>query len=91
MGNPEDWKGLREKVAGLAKYGLDWWIGKLLPIIDKFVAAAVHGEQDPHFWNSVWKIVNPGELGDYAGLNGWIGNFIPYINSKKNEKLRDLG
>ena len=90
-GKAEDWKELREKVAGLSKYGVEWWIVKLLPVIDKFVAAAVNGEQDDHFWNSVGKIVDPGESGDYAGLNGWIGNFFPYLNSEKNLKLRDLG
>ncbi len=89
-GTPQDWHTLREKVAGLAKFDLEWWISKLLPIIDKFVAAAVEGEQDPDFWNSVGKIVSPGESGDFVGLNGWVGNFFPYINSKPNEKLRDL-
>ena len=59
--------------------------------MDKFVAAAVDGEEDSHFWNSVGKIVHPGRSGDYPGLNGWIGNFFPYINSKRNQKLRDLG
>ena len=83
-GTPGDWKELRAKVAGLGKYGLEWWIGKLLPIIDKFVAAAVDGEQDPHFWNSVGKIVSPDESGDYNGLNGWIGNFFPYLDSERN-------
>ena len=58
-GSAHDWKLLRENVAGLAKYGLEWWIEKLLPIIDKFVAAAVDGESDPSFWNAVGKIVCP--------------------------------
>ena len=58
-GSPHDWKLLRENVAGLAKYGLEWWIEKLLPIIDKFVAAAVDGESDSSFWNAVGKIVCP--------------------------------
>ena len=40
LGTKADWAQLREKVAGLAKYKLDWWISKLLPVIDKFVAAA---------------------------------------------------
>lgn len=46
LGKPEDWKELREKVASLSKYGVEWWIVKLLPVIDKLVAAAVDGEQD---------------------------------------------
>ena len=89
-GKPEDWKTLRDKVAGLAKYGVEWWITKLLKVIDKFVAAAVDGQSDPEFWNAVCKIVNPGESGDFDGLNGWIGHFFPYLNGEKNEKIRDL-
>lgn len=57
-GTPQDWKQLRANVAGLGKYQLEWWIDKLLPIIDKFVAA-VDGESDADFWNSVGKIVDP--------------------------------
>ena len=26
-----------------------------------------------------------------AALNGWVGNFFPYMNSKRNTKMRDLG
>ena len=77
-------------MAGLSKYGVEWWIVKLHPIIDKIVAAAVNGEQDEHFWNSVGKVVEPDESGDQLGLNG-IGNFFPYLNREKNLKLRDLG
>ena len=45
-------------MAGLSKYGVEWWIVKLLPIIDKIVAAAVNGEQDEHFWNSVVRLLS---------------------------------
>ncbi len=62
----------------------------MLPILDKLVAAAVDGEQDPDFWNSAGKIVEPGKSGDYFGLNGWVGNFFPYIKRKRSKKLRDL-
>lgn len=89
-GTHDDWKQLREKVAGIAKFGLEWWISKLLPIVDKIVAAAVDGECDPDFWNSVGKVVSPGGSGAVPRLNGWIGNFFPYIGSSKNEQLRDL-
>ena len=89
-GKPEDWKELRNKAAGIAKFGLDWWIEKLLPIIDKIVAAAVDGEKDRDFWNSVGKVVSPGGSGAIRYLNGWITNFFPYFNSSKNKNLRDL-
>ena len=59
LGTKADWAQLREKVADLAKYKLEWWISKLLPIIDKFVAAA-NGEADPDFWNSCGKIADSG-------------------------------
>lgn len=89
-GKIEDWKKLREDVAQLQKYGLEWWINKLLPIIDKFVAAVEDGECDPDFWNSVGKIVAPQMSGMCPAINGWIANFFPYINSKRNTKMRNL-
>ena len=40
LGTKADWAKLRKKVEELAKYNLDWWVSKLLPIIDNFIAAA---------------------------------------------------
>ena len=54
------------------------------------MAAAVDGESDPHFWNSVGKVVSTGGSGAIDYLNGWIANFYPYIETNKNLKLRDL-
>lgn len=90
IGTSEDWKKLREKVAGIAKFGLDWWIDKLMPIIDKFVSVAVHGESDSNFWNSIGKVVDSGMSGECDRLSGWIINFFPYLSSAKNPYLRDL-
>ena len=78
-GTGEDWKQLRTKTSELAKYELDWWISKLLPIIDKMVSAAVDGEEDPHFWDSIYKIVSIGGSGAVNKVNGWITNFFPYL------------
>ena len=89
LGTKGDWLQLREKVADLAKYKLDWWISKLLPVIDKFVAA-YNGESDPDFWNSCGKIAASGDSGSFPGFYGWLANFFPYIKEKRNDNLKDL-
>ena len=43
LGTPNDWKKLRDKISEISRFNLDWWISKLLPIIDKIIAAAVDG------------------------------------------------
>ena len=61
-----------------------------MPIIDKIIAAAVDGEVDSDFWNSVYKIACPDDSGAVLRINGWMSNFFPYLDSQKNDKLRDL-
>jgi len=54
MGSKEDWVNLRKKVEELSKFDLEFWIPKLLPVLDKFIDA-VSGKIDAKFWNCCYK------------------------------------
>ncbi len=79
-GAKKDWRDLREKVASLSRFRLEWWLDKLLPVIDKILAAVLEGEADPDFWNAACKIVSPGNSGRTRNINGWVLNFLPYMD-----------
>ena len=75
-GTLDDWKKLRDKAIGLAKYDLDWWIKPLKPILDQFVNAA-SGKVDVNFWRDMYKR-NDNSGGPY--ITGWIITLFPYLN-----------
>ncbi|KAA6385715.1 MAG: hypothetical protein EZS28_018757 [Streblomastix strix] len=84
LGTAEDWRLIRQKVVGLARFGLSsdklllQWIGELLPALDHFVSAA-EGHPDLCYWGSVCNLSGgSGTKGD--PLTGWIQVFFPYLN-----------
>jgi hypothetical protein len=74
-GTADDWARVAERTRGLARFGLDWWIGPLSPILNEFVSAA-QGQANPGFWRSIYK-VEGGSGGPY--ISGWITGFFPYF------------
>jgi len=49
------------KAKKLKKYGLEWWMKELIPVLDEFVNA-MNGKVDTSFWESLYKL-----SGDYGG------------------------
>ena len=86
-GTLDDWKKLRDKTLGLAKYDLDWWIKPLMPILDQFVDAA-SGKIDVNFWCDMYKR-NNSSGGPY--ITGWIVTLFPYAGGgkRRNAYLED--
>jgi hypothetical protein len=76
-GTTEDWVDLAARVEGLGAFDLKWWTDALLPVLNKFVAAA-SGEVDAAFWNTIYAETN-GSGGPY--VSGWITSFFPYLMS----------
>ncbi|XXF80486.1 DUF4419 domain-containing protein [Myxococcaceae bacterium GXIMD 01537] len=76
-GTPEDWIHLKEKVAQLPRYGLDWWARHLLPICDEFIRAA-QGHANVAFWRALYKLreMYGGQL-----INGWICKLFPFTRN----------
>jgi len=53
LGTLEDWILLRNHAEKLRVFDLDWWIDKLLIVLDKLIAA-YKGEIDKDFWNDIY-------------------------------------
>jgi hypothetical protein len=74
-GTVDDWQALANRARKLEAYGLNWWTRVLVPILDEFVAA-VRGERNPRFWQSIYKL-GGASGGPYA--SGWITALFPYL------------
>lgn len=74
-GMPADWRSIRDRAEVFAEYGLDWWLGKLLPILDAFVDAA-EGRIDTAHWCSMYKRQDRSG-GPY--ITGWLPLLFPYL------------
>lgn len=81
LGTREDWVSIRSRTLVLAEYGLSWWTDRVIPILDRFVAA-FDGNSDPKFWQDIFHI-DGGSGGPF--LSGWVQNFFPYIGKRKND------
>lgn len=98
-GTPKDWKRLVKKANGLRRYGLDWWIDELEPVLRK-IAAAAGGEVDVNFWKSIYSDFKPQsdeEDEGFCGLDpnppkidGWIVKFYPYDSEGNRTNLKGL-
>ena len=84
-GTVDDWKKLRNRVLGLARYDLDWWITALKPVLDQFVAAA-SGSVDREFWSNFYK--EDGSSGE-PYIIGWICTLFPYTGKGKNLSCKE--
>jgi len=82
-GTVEDWKSIRAKAEKLERFGLDWWLKELLPVLDQFVNAA-QGKEDTKFWRAICNFTGlSGMPGD--PISGWLQVFFPYLNSAVSE------
>lgn len=88
MGTKDDWIKLKENVAALSKFDLEFWISKLLPVLDKFIEAA-SGKIDKTFWDCCYK-AHSGGSGVATTVKGWVTLFYPYDSSDKKMKLNTL-
>jgi hypothetical protein len=86
-GTLDDWKRIRERIEVLDTFHLGWWVSRLRPILDEFVAAA-SGHPTPEFWKSIYK---PGQAYDATTATGWIVDLFPYLGDRpyrrRNEAL----
>ena len=78
-GELEDWKNLKNAISNLDQYGLEWWTPTLFEIADKFIET-YRGNVDKNFWNFIFKVYGSGSGVD-PRVDGWVLNFIPYIDN----------
>lgn len=86
-GTPDDWKKVREKAGRLRRYGLDWWIDELDPVLEQFVRAS-EGDIDRTFWRDMFKCHSPERYGAPRQVDGWIVRFFPYDKYGRRSDLR---
>lgn len=55
-GTADDWRYLISKANRLRRYGLDWWIDKVEPVLTK-IAESAEGNPDLDFWRSMYRAV----------------------------------
>jgi hypothetical protein len=76
-GRAEDWQKIRDRVDGIAEFGLADWCRSLIPITGQFVRAA-SGDVDTQFWRRVY---NPADAYGGEVITGWIARLYPYLKS----------
>lgn len=80
-GTADDWRSIRVRASVFAEYGLEEWTSVLLPILDRIVDAA-EGEDDPAFWQSIFRYQS-GSGGSL--LTGWLQTLFPYLTNNEDE------
>ncbi|MBU0488358.1 MAG: DUF4419 domain-containing protein [Bacteroidetes bacterium] len=84
-GTPEDWKKILDHLPVFRKYGLEFWIDNLEPVIEKIYQSS-KGEIDPVFWKSIYKW---GSTSGGSRATGWATKFFPYIENKEKKIIRN--
>lgn len=82
-GEAEDWQLLRERVGYLRRFDVDWWLDRLEPVCDEFIAAA-RGAPDIDHWRRIYH-KDPACGG--TEFNGWIGHLVPYIRDQLSNRF----
>ncbi len=90
VGSKDDWEKLRAKVHKLKEFNggdrlkLDWWLDRLVPLVDKIVDQAVSRKIDKSFWSKIYQSHEPGFYEPTPNINGWLNVFCPYILKQGN-------
>lgn len=75
-GSLEDWQKIVMKLEELRKYKIEWWVNKLIPIINE-ICETKKGNINKKFWNEMIKIKKGNDY-DPGFVNGWFTNFFPF-------------
>lgn len=89
LGTPDDWEDLRARALRLAKYGLEWWISEIDPLLEQFTETS-RGNIDTQFWMNMFKIHSKGGCGMPDTFDGWIIKFFPYDTYGKRNDLQKI-
>lgn len=86
-GSVDDWQRMRDRIEIFDSFGLEWWVQRLRPILDQFVAAAA-GQPDRKFWQGMYKFRPREGLYDSSRTTGWLADLFPYLGDASN-RLRN--
>ena len=76
-GTADDWRRMRKRVETFCTFGLDRWVGALLPVLDEIVATA-DGRPNTGFWRS---IVKQDDMSGGPYVTGWCTVLFPYLEA----------
>jgi len=86
VGSKDDWEKLRIKVRKLKEMNtddrlmLDWWLERLVPVVDQIVDQAVSRKVDKKFWSKMYQSWERKDLYEpVPWINGWLNVFNPYL------------
>ncbi len=85
VGSRDDWEKLRTKVHKLKEFNqedrlyLDWWLDRLVPLVDQIVDQAVSRKIDTSFWSKIYQSHESEFYEPIPYVNGWLNVFCPYI------------
>lgn len=54
LGTLDDWIKLKEATLKLKEFELDWWIDKLVPILEKLISEYQANQADKVFWDDIF-------------------------------------
>ncbi len=75
LGTVADWQSIRDRVREMARYDLEWWTARLLPICDEFIDTAA-GNPSLAFWQCIYK---PEAVYGAELITGWLADLFPYL------------
>ncbi len=86
-GTAADWRLIIEKVEALGRFGLEWWVASLRPVLRELLRSAL-GEPDPAFWRSIfqWREERGGYGGPTTYVSGWIVRFVPWVGAAPHQR-----
>jgi len=86
VGSKDDWERLRSKVKKLKEFNtedrlqLDWWLDRLVPLVDTIVDQAVSRNIDREFWSKIYQSQDQKDFYQPTPMiNGWLNIFNPYV------------
>ncbi|MBV9294061.1 MAG: DUF4419 domain-containing protein [Acidobacteriaceae bacterium] len=74
-GSLVDWERIRARIEVLGTFDLEWWVGRLRPILDEFIQT-VKGRPAAEFWQAIYK---PKKAYGVSSVTGWIADLFPYL------------
>ena len=94
-GTPDDWQKIIDRVRDIARFDLEWWTTRLIPVLDEFIKTA-NGHPSPIFWKSIVMTWRPEQIRGRGCaptkegptmVDGWFLNFFPYCRDGRTPDM----
>lgn len=85
-GSLEDWRLIRARIEVFEAYDLEWWVGRLRPLLDELVRTA-EGQPSTEFWQAILK---PKRAYGETTVTGWIADLFPYLGDAPRRRRNNV-